>query len=402
MVRAKESKAKGFFFGILAAVSYGVNPLGAKYLYEEGLNVESVLFYRYGLAALIIGVIMAGKILAGKRRGKTGASNVSDTSGASTGSATEAANAVTVVRQVGERVETYQPVAEPVEATEPVGAPALGKESQPTSERTIDYETFRISKGELSTLVGLGLLFVVSSLTLYCSFLYMDSGVACSLLFVYPVMTAVLMAMLYGEKITKATATAIALSLVGVLLLYKGDGETVLSTVGVLLVMVSALSYALYIIVANRASAPEAELENSHNRLSKYIPLPHRVTIHRLEMSAMKLSFYVLMVCALSIVLFSFTSPERHLMPLATGREWGYSLMLAIVPTVFSLVSMGIAVRIIGSTPTAIMGALEPLTAVVIGLTVFHEALTVNLIAGILLILTAVVTIILSKGKSAA
>lgn len=341
MVRATESKAKGFFFGILAAVSYGVNPLGAKYLYEEGLNVESVLFYRYGLAALIIGVIMAGKILAGKRRGKM----------------------------------------------DPVEAP-------------VNYETFRISKGELSTLVGLGLLFVISSLTLYCSFLYMDSGVACSLLFVYPVMTAVLMAMLYGEKITKATAAAIALSLVGVLLLYKGDGETVLSTVGVLLVMVSALSYALYIIVANRASAPESELKNSHNRLSKYIP--HKVTIHRLEMSAMKLSFYVLIVCALSIVLFSLTSPERHLMPLVTGREWGFSLMLAIVPTVFSLISMGIAVRIIGSTPTAIMGALEPLTAVVIGLTVFHEALTVNLIAGILLILTAVVTIILSKGKSAA
>lgn len=228
----------------------------------------------------------------------------------------------------------------------------------------------------------------------------MDSGVACSLLFVYPVMTAVLMAMLYGEKITKTTAAAIALSLVGVLLLYKGDGETVLSTVGVLLVMVSALSYALYIIVANRASAPESGLEASHNRFSKY--LPHRATIHRLDMSAMKLSFYVLIVCAVSMVLFSLTSPERHLMPLATGREWGYSLMLAIVPTVFSLVSMGIAVRIIGSTPTAIMGALEPLTAVVIGLTVFHEALTVNLVAGILLILTAVITIILSKGKATA
>lgn len=340
MVRTKESKAKGFFFGILAAVSYGVNPLGAKYLYEEGLNVESVLFYRYGLAALIIGMIMAGKMIAGRKV-------------ASTNSAT-------------------------------------------------GYESFKVSRGELSTLTALGLMFVISSLTLYCSFLYMDSGVACSLLFVYPVMTAVLMAMLYGEKITKATAAAIALSLVGVLLLYKGDGETVLSTVGVLLVMVSALSYALYIIVANRASAPESELGTGHSKLSKYIPLPHRVTIHRLDMSAMKLSFYVLIVCAVSMVLFSFTSAERHLMPLVTGREWGYSLMLAIVPTVFSLVSMGIAVRIIGSTPTAIMGALEPLTAVVIGLTVFHEALTVNLVVGILLILTAVITIILSKGKASA
>ncbi len=328
MFRAKESKAKGFFFGILAAVSYGVNPLGAKYLYEEGLNVESVLFYRYGLAALVIAGIMAGKIFL---RGKVGG-----------------------------------------------------------------IETFKVSRGELSTLTALGLLFVISSLTLYCSFLYMDSGVACSLLFVYPVMTAVLMAMLYGEKITKATLAAIVLSLVGVLLLYKGDGETVLSTAGVLLVMVSALSYALYIIVANRASAPESKLEASHNRFAKF--LPHRATIHRLDMSAMKLSFYVLIVCAVSMVLFSLTSPERHIMPLVTGREWGYSLMLAIVPTVFSLVSMGIAVRIIGSTPTAIMGALEPLTAVVIGLTVFHEALTVNLVTGIALILTAVITIILSKG----
>lgn len=365
MVKAQESKAKGFFFGILAAVSYGVNPLGAKYLYEEGFNVESVLFYRYGLAALIIGVIMVGKIITGRKVASTlRQAQCTASSATGTPSATEPQSSVT----------------EPVEAT--------------------GYESFKVSRGELSTLIALGLLFVVSSLTLYCSFLYMDSGVACSLLFVYPVMTAVLMAMLYGEKITKTTAAAIALSLVGVLLLYKGDGETVLSTVGVLLVMVSALSYALYIIVANRASAPESGLEASHNRFSKY--LPHRATIHRLDMSAMKLSFYVLIVCAVSMVLFSLTSPERHLMPLATGREWEYSLMLAIVPTVFSLVSMGIAVRIIGSTPTAIMGALEPLTAVVIGLTVFHEALTVNLVAGILLILTAVITIILSKGKATA
>lgn len=365
MVKAQESKAKGFFFGILAAVSYGVNPLGAKYLYEEGFNVESVLFYRYGLAALIIGVIMVGKIITGRKAASTlRQAQCTASSATGTPSATEPQSSVT----------------DPVEAT--------------------GYESFKVSRGELSTLIALGLLFVVSSLTLYCSFLYMDSGVACSLLFVYPVMTAVLMAMLYGEKITKTTAAAIALSLVGVLLLYKGDGETVLSTVGVLLVMVSALSYALYIIVANRASAPESGLEASHNRFSKY--LPHRATIHRLDMSAMKLSFYVLIVCAVSMVLFSLTSPERHLMPLATGREWGYSLMLAIVPTVFSLVSMGIAVRIIGSTPTAIMGALEPLTAVVIGLTVFHEALTVNLVAGILLILTAVITIILSKGKATA
>ncbi len=341
-----ESKAKGFFFGILAAVSYGVNPLGAKYLYEEGMNVESVLFYRYGLAFLIIAAIMGVKILIGKKAGKKAVGNA------------------------------------------PEGVPAT-------------YESFKVTRKELETLVWMGLLFVVSSLTLYCSFLYMDSGVACSLLFIYPVMTAVLMALLYGEKITKPTAIAIVLSLAGVILLYQGDGETTLSTVGVLLVIISALSYAIYIIVANRTSIPEAEFESTHSKLSKHIPLLHRSVVHRLNMSAMKLSLYVLMVCAITCVAFSFTSPERHIMPLVTGREWGFALMLALVPSVISLVSMGIAVRIIGSTPTAIMGALEPLTAVVIGLTVFKETFTVNLAFGILLILTAVITIIVSKARRA-
>ena len=88
MVRTKESKAKGFFFGILAAVSYGVNPLGAKYLYEEGLNVESVLFYRYGLAALIIGMIMAGKMIAGRKVASTSSATGKD-------SATEPHSSVT-------------------------------------------------------------------------------------------------------------------------------------------------------------------------------------------------------------------------------------------------------------------------------------------------------------------
>ena len=50
--------------------------------------------------------------------------------------------------------------------------------------------------------------------------------------------------------------------------------------------------------------------------------------------------------------------------------------MLALIPTVVSLVLMTVAVHAIGSTPTAVMGALEPLTAVVIGVTIFGELFT--------------------------
>lgn len=330
MERQQESKAKGFFFAILAAVSYGVNPLGAKYLYEDGMNVESVLFYRYALAVVLIAIIMGIKIL--------------------------------IYHSKGGKTDTR-------------------------------CETFRVSRSELVTLIALGLLFVISSATLYCSFLYMDSGVACTLLFVYPIMVAVLMALLYGERITGSTIAAIILSLIGVVLLYRGDGETVLSTIGVLLVLVSSLSYALYIIIANRASAPEGD----NNHVSKYFTVPHRAIIHHLEMSSMKLSFYVLLVGAIFLVFFSFTSPERHLMILPTTRAWLLAWMLAIVPTVLSLITLGIAVRIIGSTPTAVIGALEPTTAVIIGLTVFGEAFTASLGIGIALILSSVIIIILCK-----
>ena len=337
MVRQKESKAKGFFFGILAAVSYGVNPLGAKYLYEDGVNVESVLFYRYALAVILIAAIMGVKILVQKHRAKLSGS---------------------------------------------------------TPEELC--ETFRVSRSELVTLVTLGLLFVISSTTLYCSFLYMDSGVACTLLFIYPVLVATLMALLYGEKITKRTLLSIALSLVGVVLLYRGDGKTVLSTVGVLLVLFSSLSYALYIILANRASCDRSE--DDHSRLTNYFsPVLHRSVVHRLDMSSMKLSFYVLLVGAIFLVLFSFSAPERHLMILPTTRAWLLAWMLAIVPTVLSLITLGIAVRIIGSTPTAVLGALEPTTAVIIGLTVFGETFTASLATGIALILTSVIIIVLDK-----
>ena len=52
------------------------------------------------------------------------------------------------------------------------------------------------------------------------------------------------------------------------------------------------------------------------------------------------------------------------------------------------------AIRYIGSTPTAILGALEPVTAVFIGVVVFGETLTLRIIMGIILIILAVTLII--------
>ena len=74
-----------------------------------------------------------------------------------------------------------------------------------------------------------------------------------------------------------------------------------------------------------------------------------------------------------------------------------FALMLAVLPTILSLVFMNVSIRDVGSTPAAIMGALEPLTAVVIGIAVFHEVFTLRLGLGIILILSGVLLVVAGK-----
>ena len=190
------------------------------------------------------------------------------------------------------------------------------------------------------------------------------------ILFVYPVMVAVIMATFFREKVTTSTVSSIILALVGIGLLYKGDAGVSLSTMGVLLVMVSSLTYAVYIVIVNQSS---------------------------IRMSSLKLTFYVLLICMLCLLAYSFTSPDLYLMLPPSPRAWFFACWLGLVPTVLSLVFMTIAVHEVGATPTAIMGALEPLTAVAIGVMVFDESLTFRLAVGIVLILSAVLLIVMGK-----
>jgi drug/metabolite transporter (DMT)-like permease len=120
-------------------------------------------------------------------------------------------------------------------------------------------------------------------------------------------------------------------------------------------------------------------------------------------MSAIKLTLYVMVIGAATVALNSLINPGcGALQPLTTTTQFGFSLMLGIVPTLISLVTMAIAVRLIGSTPTAIMGSLEPVTAVAIGTLVFNEPLTSRLLIGITMILCAVVIIIVSNARNKA
>jgi len=276
----------GTICGILAAVFYGTNPLGALKLYEQGMNTNSVLFCRFGMAWIIISIIL-------------------------------------IVRK----------------------------------------ESLGVTRKEFATLTALGLLFTASSMTLYFSFKYIAAGVASTLLFTYPIMTAVIMAVFFKEKAGTKTVLAIILSLIGVLLLYWSDAGGALDTTGVVLVLVSALTYAVYIIVVNRCP---------------------------LEMSSFKINFYVVMYCTIGMAVFAWLTGQPLQLP-HNATSWFYSVWLAVVPATLSLVLMVYASKYVGATPTAILGALEPLTAVLIGIFVFNESFGIRLAVGIALILSAVI-----------
>ncbi|MDE5945423.1 MAG: DMT family transporter [Rikenella sp.] len=289
-------KTKGYLYGAVAAATYGMNPLFALPLYADGMDADSVLFFRYLLALGILGGMI-------RWRGRD----------------------------------------------------------------------FKIRREEVLPLGAIGLLMAGSSLTLFLSYNYMAAGIASTMLFVYPILVALIMAVFFREKITVLTVACIAFALLGIGMLYEGDGDgRTLSSTGVALVMGSALCYAVYLVWVSRP--------------------PLR------EVPTVKLTFYALLF---GLVLFWMRTDFGRALTLPLhGIRWLNVVALAALPTAVSLVSTTKAIQYIGSTPTAILGALEPLTAVFFGVTLFGEPLTTSIFGGIVLILLAV-TLIIAGGRIA-
>lgn len=226
--------------------------------------------------------------------------------------------------------------------------------------------SFAIQKGELWPLLMVGVFFVLSSITLFRSYLYMDSGIASTILFIYPVMVALIMAVFFKEKVSLQTWVCIAMALAGIGLLYKAPDGAVLSAVGILFVLGSALAYTLYIITVNKT-------------ILKDVP-------------SVKVTFYVILT---GFVIFSVMVLLGE--GLQTPTKWWLWLDLvafALFPTVISMYCATKAIVYIGSTATAILGALEPVTAVFFGITLFGETLQGRGVAGLLLIIISVTMVV--------
>jgi len=291
----KNNSVKGYALGIIAAATYGLNPLFALPVYAHGMNPDSVLFFRYIIAIPIIGAMLL-------MRG----------------------------------------------------------------------HSLKIKASDILPLFVMGIMTGLSSLFLFLSYNQMNAGIASTILFVYPVMVAILMSVCYRERIGKLTVGCMGMALIGIILLYKAPDGATLSLIGTMLVLASALTYAIYIVAANRP---------------RFKRLP-----------TLKMIFYVLLFGTLV-----FTARLAYGVPFtlpSNGMDWLCVTCLAILPTAVSFACTTAAIQYIGSTPTAILGALEPVTALLVSIAVFNETVTPRDCAGILLIIVAVSVV--AAGKEAA
>jgi len=234
--------------------------------------------------------------------------------------------------------------------------------------------SLKITLKEFWPLLIMGLLFSLSSLTLFDAFRYIEAGIACTILFIYPVLVAVMMWLFFKEKITKTVIFSILLTSVGITLLYKGKPDMNLNTHGILMVFSSALLYALYIVGVKNIK-----------------------TVKHIKTD--KLSFYVMLFGLLVYIINLKFCTELQI--LDRPFLWICAIALSLFPTIISLETITVAIKLIGSTTTAILGALEPLTAIFFGVVIFHEQLTPRIIAGVILILAGVILIVSRKNKTA-
>ena len=290
----KKGLSWGYLAGIISGITYGMNPLFGVPVINKGLDVNSLLFYRYGVATLLMLAYML-----------------------------------------------------------------------------VSRKQIRISWRQLGLMTLLGILFTGCSITLFEAYKYIPSGIATSILYVYPIMVALIM-MFLGQFPSWQTWVSIFAGVAGAVLLSIKGGGGFIDWKGILLVVASGLCYTLFIVIVNQSRQIKA--------------LPN-----------LTLTFYCFLVG--SVMLFCLSGFGMSLNPVPDTVSWLNVLGLAVLPTAIATITLAAATKAVGATKTSILGILEPLTAIFIGTLVFHEAFTLNVALGVVLILFAILFMILTDKK---
>ncbi len=228
-------------------------------------------------------------------------------------------------------------------------------------------DSFRLSGRNLWLMVAEGVFFALSSVLLFEAYRYMDVGLASTLLFVEPVFIALMLWLFFKQRISGVTVAAIALCLAGVVFLANPGEGAVVTTRGLIYVILSALCYAVYMVLINKTS------------------------LQRLKGTT--ITFYSLLFGILVFVVKLNGLVDLQPIP---GSALGLSCIvgISVLPTIVSLLTVAVAIGFIGSVAVAILGALEPITGVLFGVMLFDEVLTVKAVTGMVLIIGSVIVLI--------
>lgn len=229
--------------------------------------------------------------------------------------------------------------------------------------------SFKLTKKDFPPLILLAILYLISSVFLLWGYKFMASGIATTIHFMYPVITTVIMMFFFHEKKSLWRMIAIAMAVCGVYFLSNTEGNEPISLTGIIIVLISSIGYALYLVTVG-------QVKNDN-------------------LKGLRLTFYVFLFGTL--MLFAGMGTTGNIEAIPDWTTAGNLLLLAIIPTIVSNLALIEAIKNIGSTLTSVLGAMEPVTAVIVGIAVFGEAFTFSIGLGIFLIISAVTIIILKR-----
>jgi drug/metabolite transporter (DMT)-like permease len=232
-----------------------------------------------------------------------------------------------------------------------------------------------IAPVDLRAIVALGLVgYYLSSYFDFLGLQYITAALERLVLFLYPTFVLLLAALVFGRKITRRDVFAVALSYVGIAVVFVNDFRTQPGNVvaGSLWVLLSALTYATYLLGSGR--------------------LVGRV-------GSIRFACYAGVVSCIAVVVHFLVMRDWHLILSQPAPVYGLSILMAAVSTVLPIVLTSEGIRRIGASSASIVGSVGPVATIFLGFIFLGEPITAVQIAGAALVLAGVLIVSLHARK---
>ncbi len=228
----------------------------------------------------------------------------------------------------------------------------------------VKKQNIRISFKNLVSISVIAFTYYVAALGLFSALTYMPSGIVTTIFFTNPIFVMILAIFFLKERLEPYKVVFSLITCGGVALLSGFfDNMEHVDITGIFLSTFAGIAYAFYIM-----GLYKIQVDN----VSKEI-----------------LSFYLFIVSTSLAGMYAF-STDTFMLP-RSSYDWFMLASSGLVTAVMANILLMSAIVKIGSVLSSILGAMEPITAVVVGIIVFHEAVNAHVIIGIVIVIVSVV-----------